>query len=45
MLGVVGVIEMDVSVADVTVSAVDPETPPNDAVTVVVPMDEEVANP
>jgi hypothetical protein len=45
MLGLVGVIVMDTSVAEVTVSVVDPDMLPDVAVTVVEPADAEVANP
>ena len=45
MFGSAGVIEMDTSVAGVTVSAVDPDTLPDAASIVVKPADTEVARP
>jgi hypothetical protein len=45
MLGLAGVTAMDTSVAVVTVSVVDPDIPPDVAVTVVEPAAAEVANP
>jgi hypothetical protein len=45
MLGLVGVIAMDTSVAGVTVRVVDPHMPPNVAVTVVDPVATAVADP
>ena len=45
MLGSAGVIEMDTSVAGVTVSAVDPDTLPDAASIVVKPADTVVARP
>jgi hypothetical protein len=45
MLGLVGVIAMDTSVAGVTVRVVDPHMPPDVAVTVVDPVAVGVANP
>ena len=45
MLGLVGVIVMDTSVAAVTVSVVDPDMPPDVAVIVVEPADADVAKP
>jgi hypothetical protein len=45
MLGLVGVIAMDTSVAGVTVRVVDPHMPPDVAVTVVDPAVAGVANP
>ncbi len=45
MFGLVGVTEMNTSLAGVTDSVVDPETLPNAAMTVVDPEATEVANP
>jgi hypothetical protein len=45
MLGLVGVTAMDTSVAEVTVSVVDPDIPPDVAVIVVEPAVAEVASP
>ncbi len=45
MLGLVGLTAMDTSVAEVTVSAVDPDIPPDVPVIVVEPAATEVANP
>ena len=45
MLGLVGVIAMDTSVAEVTVRVVDPDIFPDVAVIVVEPAATEVANP
>ena len=45
MLGLIGVIAMDTSVAEVTVRTVDPDTSPDVAVMVVEPEDAEVARP
>jgi hypothetical protein len=45
MLGLVGVIAMDTSIAGVTVRAVDPDMLPDVAVIVVKPVDTEEANP
>jgi hypothetical protein len=45
MLGLVGVTVMDTSVAEVTVSAVDPDVLPDVAVIVVEPAATDVANP
>jgi hypothetical protein len=45
MLGLVGVTVMDTSVAEVTVSAVDPDILPDTAVIVVEPAATEVASP
>ena len=45
MLGLVGVIAMDISVAVVTVKVVDPEMLPDTAVIVVEPVAAAVANP
>ena len=45
MLGLVGVIAMDTSVAEVTVRVVDPDMLPDVAVIVVEPAAAEVANP
>jgi hypothetical protein len=45
MLGLVGVTAIDRSVAEVTVSVVDPDVLPNVAVIVVEPADADVASP
>jgi hypothetical protein len=45
MLGLLGVIEIETSVAGVTVNVVEPEMPPDVAVIVVEPAAAEVANP
>ena len=45
MFGLVGVTAMDTSVAEVTVSVVDPDTPPDVALIVVEPAAAEVASP